>query len=116
MIRFTVDQNILVNFGVTTAYSYRFFTGGSYWYNVAGAEYASAAYAPENKPADATPEEAIKYQAVEKTFKRKSCQPAIAGHGLIVISHGYESTSGNTKMSATICSGNARDISLTELD
>ena len=116
VIRFTVDQNILVNFGVTTAYSYRFFTGGSYWYNVAGAEYASAAYAPENKPADATPEEAAKYQAIEKTFKRKSCQPAIAGHGLIVISHGYESTSGNTKMSATICSGSSRDISLTEID
>ena len=116
IIRFTVDQNILVNFGVTTAYSYRFFTGGSYWYNVAGAEYASADYAPEKKPADASPEEAVKYQAVLKTFKRKSCQPAIAGHGLVVISHGYESTGGNTKMSATICSGSARDISLTELN
>ena len=116
LIRFTVDQNILVNFGVTTAYSYKFFTGGSYWYNVAGAEYASSAYAPENKPADATPEEAAKYQAVRKEFKRKACKPAEAGHGLIVISHGYESTSGNTKMSATICSGNARDISLVEVD
>ena len=116
IIRFTVDQNILVNFGVTTAYSYRFFTGGSYWYNAAGAEYASASYAPEQKPADASPEEAVKYQAVQKTFKRKACKPADAGHGLIVISHGYESTSGNTKMSATICSGSARDISLTELD
>ena len=116
VIRFTVDQNILVNFGVTTAYSYRFFTGGSYWYNVAGAEYASSAYAPENKPADATPEEAAKYQAVKKTFKRKACKPEVAGHGLIVISHGYESTSGNTKMSATICSGSARDISLVEID
>ena len=116
IIRFTVDQNILVNFGVTTAYSYRFFTGGSYWYNVAGAEYASASYAPDQKPADASPEEAVKYQAVQKTYKRKACKPADAGHGLIVISHGYESTSGNTKMSATICSGSARDISLTELD
>ena len=29
---------------------------------------------------------------------------------------GYESTSGNTKMSATICSGNVKDISLTEID
>ncbi|MBO6280598.1 MAG: hypothetical protein J6M95_03355 [Bacilli bacterium] len=116
IIRFTVDQNILVNYGITTAYSYQFFTGGSYWYNVAGAEYASAEYAPEAKPADCSEEEAYKYQAVLKTFKRKSCQPEVAGHGLIVISHGYESTSGNTKMTATICSGSARDISLTELD
>ena len=116
VIRFTVDQNILVNFGVTTAYSYRFFTGGSYWYNPAGAEYASSAYAPDKVPEDATPEEAAKYQAVQKVFKRKACKPEVAGHGLIVLSHGYESTSGNTKMSATICSGNARDISLVELD
>ena len=116
IIRFTVDQNILVSFGITTAYSYRFFTGGSYWYNAAGAEYASSDYAPEKVPADATPKEADKYQAVEKVYSRKSCQPATAGHGLIVISHGYESTGGNTKMTATICSGNVRDISLTEIE
>jgi formate hydrogenlyase subunit 3/multisubunit Na+/H+ antiporter MnhD subunit len=48
-----------------------------------------------------------------KTHTRKSCQPAIAGHGLIVISHGYESTSGNRKMSAKICSGRTSDIYLT---
>ena len=116
IIRFTVDQEILVRFGVTTCYSYQFFTGGSYWYNVAGAEYASAEYAPENKPADATGKEAEKYQAVQKTFKRKACKPAEAGHGLIVISHGYESTSGKLKMSAKICSGSVKDVSLVELD
>ena len=116
IIRFTVDQNILVNFGVTTAYSYKFFTGGSYWYNPAGAEYASSDYTPDKMPEGASEKEANKYQAVEKTYKRKACKPAEAGHGLIVLSHGYESTSGNTKMSATICSGNVKDISLTEID
>ena len=116
VIRFTVNQEILINFGVSTAYSYRFFVGGSYWYNPAGAEYASAEYAPDKKPADATEEEAAKYQAVQKTFKRKACKPAEAGHGLIVMSGGYESTSGKLKMSATICSGNTRDVSLVELD
>ena len=116
IIRFTVDQEVLVRFGVTTCYSYKFFTGGSYWYNVAGAEYASAEYAPDKVPADATPAEAAKYQAVKKEFKRKACKPAEAGHGLIVISHGYESTSGKLKMSAKICSGSVKDVSLTELD
>ena len=116
IIRFTVDQEVLVRFGVTTCYSYKFFTGGSYWYNVAGAEYASASYAPDKVPADATPAEAAKYQAVKKEFKRKACKPAEAGHGLIVISHGYESTSGKLKMSAKICSGSVKDVSLTELD
>ena len=116
IIRFTVDQEVLVRFGVTTCYSYKFFTGGSYWYNVAGAEYASSEYAPDKVPADATPAEAAKYQAVKKEFKRKACKPADAGHGLIVISHGYESTSGKLKMSAKICSGSVKDVSLTELD
>lgn len=116
IIRFTVDQEILVRFGVTTCYSYKFFTGGSYWYNVAGAEYASAEYAPDKKPADATGKEAEKYQAVKKEFKRKACKPAEAGHGLICVSHGYESTSGKLKMSAKICSGSVKDVSLTELD
>ena len=116
IIRFTVDQEILVRFGVTTCYSYKFFTGGSYWYKVAGAEYASAEYAPDKVPADATPAEAAKYQAVKKEFKRKACKPAEAGHGLICVSHGYESTSGKLKMSAKICSGSVKDISLTELD
>ena len=83
---------------------------------MAGAEYSSADYAPENKPADATGKEAEKYQAVQKTFKRKACKPAEAGHGLIVISHGYESTSGKLKMSAKICSGSVKDVSLVELD
>ena len=116
IIRFTVDQNILVSHGVDTCYSYKFFTGGFYWYNVAGAQYASEEYTPENCPEGATPEEAAKYKAVKKEYKRKSAQPAVAGHGLIVISHGYESTGGNTKMTATICSGSIRDVSLVELD
>ena len=116
IIRFTVDQNILVSYGVDTCYSYKFFTGGYYWYNVAGAQYASEDYTPDKCPADATPEVAARYQAVKKEFKRKAAKPAVAGHGLIVISHGYESTGGNKKMTATICSGSVRDVSLVELD
>lgn len=116
LIRFTVDQNILVGYGSDTCYSYRFFGGGEYWYNPAGAEYASADYVPENVPEGATPAEAAKYRAVKRTFKRKSCQPSVSGHGLIVISHGYESTGGNTKMSATICSASSKDIILIELN
>ncbi len=115
IIRFTVDQNILVSFGTTTCYSYKFFTGGSYWYNPVGARYASSDYTPDKVPEGASDEEAAKYVAVEKTFIRKACKPAEAGHGLIVISHGYESTGGNTKMTATVCSGNAKDISLVEV-
>ena len=115
VIRFTVDQEILVRFGTTTCYSYRFFTGGSYWYNPAGAEYASADYTPDKIPEGASEAEAAKYQAVLKTFNRKACKPAEAGHGLIVISHGYESTGGNTKMTATICSGSNKDVSLVEI-
>ena len=116
IIRFTVDQNILVNYrGIETCYSYRFFTGGQYWYNPAGAEYASEDYKPENCPADADEMTARLYRAELRTFNRKACKPAVAGHGLIVISHGYESTGGNTKMSATICSGSAKDVSLVEI-
>jgi hypothetical protein len=115
VIRFTVDQEILVSHGTETCYSYRFFVGGSYWYNPAGADYASADYTPDKKPEECPPSEAVKYQAVQRTFKRKAAKPESAGHGLIVISHGYESTGGNTKMSAKICSGNQSDILLEEI-
>ena len=115
VIRLTIDQNVLVDCGADTCYSYRFFGGGSYWYNQAGAEYASEDYKPENCPEGAPEKIAALYKAELKTFNRKSCQPSVSGHGLIVISHGYESTGGNTKMSGTICSGSSKDIILIEL-
>ena len=115
VIRFTVDQNVLVKCGADTCYSYRFFGGGSYWYNPAGAEYASEDYIPENCPQGASDKVRALYRATLKEFNRKSCQPSVSGHGLIVVSHGYESTGGNTKMSGTICSGSSKDIVLIEL-
>ncbi len=103
IIRFNVDQDILVTYGVETCYSYKFFVGGSYLYNPKGAEYA-------NLNED---NEYIEY-TIERTFQRKaalydSSDPD--AHGLIVISAGYESTGGNKKMTAKICSG--LDINLT---
>ena len=115
VIRFTVDQEILVTYGTETCYSYRFFTGGEYWYNPAGADYASEDYTPEKLPDGAPASEAVKYQAVKRSYKRKAAKPESAGHGLIVISHGYESTGGNTKMNAKICSGSQSDIFLEEV-
>lgn len=97
VIRFTVDQEILVTFGIYTAYSYKFFTGGTYYYNVKGAEYANL---------DANNE--YKDQTVTYTFKRKKMT------NTIVMSTGYESTSGKRKMSAKICSG--VDLNLSEID
>ena len=51
-----------------------------------------------------------------REYLRKAAKPEEAGHGLIVISHGYESTSGKKKMSATICSGRRSDINLVEVE
>ena len=110
-----MDQEILVTYGTETCYSYRFFTGGEYWYNPAGADYASEDYTPEKLPDGAPASEAVKYQAVKRSYKRKAAKPESAGHGLIVISHGYESTGGNTKMNAKICSGSQSDIFLEEV-
>ena len=97
VIRFTVDQEILVTFGVYTCYSYRFFTGGSYYYNQHGAEYANAD--------DSNP---YKADTITITSKRKKMT------NVVVISSGYESTGGNKKMTAKICSGT--DLTLTEID
>ena len=105
VIRFTVDQNVLVTYGSDTCYSFHFFTGGSYIYNPNGAEYANY---DEDNPYLA--------DTVTKEYLRKAAKPEEAGHGLIVISHGYESTSGKKKMSATICSGRRTDISLVEVE
>lgn len=106
IIRFTVDQDILVTYGVETCYSYRFFVGGKYLYNPKGAEYA-------NNDED----NEYKEYTVERSFKRKaalydSTNPD--AQGLIVISAGYESTGGNKKMTAKICSG--RDVNLTVIN
>ena len=97
VIRFTVDQEILVTYGVETCYSYKFFAGGSYLYNEHGAEYANT---DTGNP--------FVNDTFEVTSKRKKISSAV------VISTGYESTSGKRKMSAKICSG--ADITLTELD
>lgn len=102
IIRFTVDQDILVRCGVETCYSYKFFVGGSYLYNPKGAEYANLD--------DTNP---FKGETVERTFKRKASL-ANNGKGLIVMSTGYESTSGKKKMTAKICSG--LDVKLTNLE
>ena len=106
IIRFTVDQDILVTYGVETCYSYRFFVGGSYLYNPKGAEYA-------NNDED----NEYKEYTVERTFQRKaalydSTNPD--AKGLIVISAGYESTGGNKKMTAKICSGLDVNLSLAQ--
>ena len=99
VIRLTVDQNILVKYGSQTAFSYRFFTGGSYYYNEKGAEYANK---NEDNP--------WKGLSVLRTFNRKMSE------GLVVVSHGYESTSGNRKMTGTICSGSVNDVPLVEVE
>ena len=133
VIRFTCDQDITVTYGVDKCRSYRFFTGGEYWYNEGGAEYANENYVPANCPTDAELEEMFpgdpvaqkaekkKYQAELKTFKRKYHSVAKTSanpekqHGLICISAGYESTGGNRKMTAKIVSGSAVNIKLSEV-
>lgn len=102
IIRFTVDQDILVTCGIETCYSYRFFCGGSYFYNPKGAEYANE---EEDNP--------YKDLTVTRTFNRKAALYDSEGTGIIVMSVGYESTGGNKKMSAKICSG--LDVELTVL-
>ena len=97
VIRFTVDQEILVSYGIYTCYSYKFFTGGTYYYNPKGAEYANLE--------DTNP---YKAETLTITSKRKKLS------NTVVISTGYESTSGKRKMSAKICSG--ADLNLSEID
>ena len=97
VIRFTVDQEILVSYGVDTCFSYKFFTGGSYHYNPKGAEYANL---------DNTNE--YKAETLTFNYKRKKMS------NVVVISTGYESTSGKRKMSAKICSG--ADLTLSEIN
>ena len=133
VIRFTCDQDITVTYGVQKCHSYRFFTGGEYWYNEGGAEYANENYVPANCPSDEELEEMFpgdpvaqkaekkKYKAELKTFKRKYHAVANTStnpekqHGLICISAGYESTGGNRKMTAKIVSGSAVNIKLSEV-
>ena len=107
LIRFTVDQDILVKSGPDTCYSYRFFTGGQYIYNYNGAEYAN--YDDDNL---------YKTDTITRTFARKAAlynpDDPVNPHGIIVISCGYESTGGNKKMTAKICSGS--DVVLTALN
>ena len=97
VIRFTVNEEILVTFGVYTCYSYKFFTGGSYYYNQYGAEYANVDNSNPHKA-----------DTITITSKRKKMT------NVVVISSGYESTGGNKKMTAKICSGT--DLTLTEID
>ena len=133
VIRFTVDQDITVTYGIESGRSYRFFTGGDYWYNEGGAEYASAEYVPENCPTEeeleemfpgdpiAQTAEAKKYQAVHREFNRKyhsvekSSTIEAKRHGLICISTGYESTGGKRKMTAKIVNATASYIRLAEV-
>ena len=129
VIRFTLDQDIMVSFGIEEARSYKFFTGGESWYNDYGAEYASADYVPENCPTDAQLEEMFpgdpaaqlkekaKYVSIKRTYSRKCHMPEKnkTNHGLICISAGYESTGGNKKMTAKIINGSTNYIKLSSV-
>ncbi len=130
VIRFVLDQDIMVSFGAEKARSYKFFAGGESWYNPNGAEYASEAYIPENCPSDeelealfpgdavAQRKEKAKYVCVKRTYTRKCHMPSknSTGHGLVCISAGYESTGGNKKMTAKIISGATSYIKLSKVD
>ena len=111
LIRIVVNKEVLLSDEKgNVCQSYRFLTGGTYYYNNHGAEYANLD--PDNPYLDETQ---------TKTFKRKSVLYKDHGdgyglHGLVVISHAYKSTSGNTKMSAEICSSSWDEVRLTTMD
>ena len=112
LIRIVVNKEVLLSDdNGENCYSYRFLTGGSYDYNPNGAEYAN--YDPANKYKEFT---------ITKTFEPKVCEykdhdDGFGLHGLIAISHGYESTgtAHNRKMSLEICSSSWGNVRLTEV-
>ena len=111
LIRIVVNKEVLLtDDDGENCYSYHFLTGGSYDYNEYGAEYAN--YDSTNPHRSAT---------ITKTFKPRVClytdhpDDDFGLHGLICISHGYESTGGNKKMTAEICSQSWAQVRLSDL-
>ena len=138
LIRFKVDENVLVGYDGQTAYSYQFFTGGSYWYNDKGAKFADPAFQEGTSEEDIAAyweahkdeypdywkneqkemDESFKdlFIAYEVTCSRKCIKKdSVANHGIICMSTGYESTSGKRKMTATICRAYATEFTLSEV-
>lgn len=103
VIRFTLDENVLVKYGLEDSKTYQFFGGGSLLYNAKGPEYIT-------QPGEGG---TVKFDYVRKAALYDPADED--GHGLIVISTGYESTGGNKKMTGKICSGKRADIILTEV-
>ncbi len=143
LIRFKVDENVLVSYDGKTSYSYRFFVGGSYWYNDKGAQFASATFASTvseadretlwTSPSDPSDPESKTWQqklpdydlesfkelfiAYEVASSRKCIKKdTVKNHGIICMSTGYESTSGKRKMTATICTAYYTEFTLSEVE
>lgn len=103
-IRFTVDQDIELEYThdvtgvVEHENTYKFFVGGEHSYNI-----------DITKRDDPTDPNTFTY-----TFKRKTAYyNSETDLGIIVISHGYQSTGNKRKMNAKIC--RATDVILTEM-
>ena len=105
VIRFTMIDGVSVNYKLEECHSYKFFTGGEYYYNVHGARFANL---DDDNP--------YKEFTVTKSFVRKAHKPAYAGHGMVVISRAYESTGGNRKMTGELVSGASAQIKLCSVD
>ena len=107
VIRFVVDQDTNIYMDLEKCYSYKFFTGGTYYYNPEGADYA-------NKDAD----NPYLSKTQERTMTRKAHLPAntLNNHGLICMSQGYESTSGNRKMTAKFVYGSPKYVQFTAIE
>ena len=106
VIRFVVDQNTNVSMGLEKCYSYRFFIGGTYYYNPEGAEYANL-----------DPNNPYLGKTQERIMTRKAHLPAntINHHGLVCMSQGYESTGGNRKMTAKFVFGSPDYVQFTAI-
>jgi endonuclease YncB( thermonuclease family) len=77
--RIQVSDGVLLDYNAESAYSYKFFTGGTYSYNYHGAEYANN---DENNE--------YKTDTVSKTYVRKKL-------GITCMSQNYVSSSGKTQ-------------------
>ena len=99
LLRIVVNkETLLSDEDGNDCYSYRFLTGGEYYYNYHGAEYA-------NEDAD----NPYLSDTIHREYEPKACyykdhNDGFGVHGLIAISHGYESTSAKRKMTLEICS------------
>ena len=107
LIRIVVNKEVILSDDEgNDCYSYRFLTGGEYYYNAHGAEYANL---EQDNP--------YLEDTVHRVYEPKACLykdhgEEIGTHGLIAISHGYESTSAKRKMSLEICSSSWQYVKL----